>query len=129
MHVWSRGEELITDRFPEVSDVASRLPDGTVLDGEILAFTGERPMPFSALQQRIGRQKQVARKARDIPVVFMAYDVLEHDGADVRQEPLSRRRPWLDALIAAVPTTVHDDRAGRGPSHRRRCCPSSTTRQ
>jgi DNA ligase-1 len=106
VHVWSRGEELITDRFPEVSDVASRLPDGTVLDGEILAFTGERPMPFSALQQRIGRQKQVARKARDIPVVFMAYDVLEHAGADVRQEPLSRRRPWLDALIAAVPSTV-----------------------
>jgi DNA ligase-1 len=106
LHVWSRGEELITERFPEVSEAAARLPDGTLLDGEILAFSGGRPMPFSALQQRIGRQTQVARKARDIPVVFMAYDVLEHHGADVRQEPLSRRRPWLDALIAAVPNTV-----------------------
>ena len=106
LHVWSRGEELITDRFPEVSTAAAQLPDGTVLDGEILAFSGDRPMPFSSLQQRIGRQKQVARKARDIPVVFMAYDVLERDGVDVRSEPLSRRRPWLEELIAAVPATA-----------------------
>ena len=106
VHVWSRGEELITDRFPEVSEAAARLPDGTILDGEILAFADDRPLPFSALQQRIGRQKQVARKARDIPVVFMAYDVLEHNGTDVRPEPLARRRPWLVALIATVPPAM-----------------------
>ena len=104
VHVCSRGEELITDRFPEVSETAMRLPDGTVLDGEILAFADDRPLPFAALQQRIGRQTQVARKARDIPVVFMAYDVLEHHGIDVRQEPLSRRRSWLESLIADVPS-------------------------
>ena len=52
-----------------------------MLDGEVLAFRDDRPLPFSALQQRIGRQKQVAQMARDVPVVFMAYDVLEHDGA------------------------------------------------
>ena len=100
LHVWSRGEELITDRFPEILDAVRSLPDGTVLDGEIVAFRDDRPLPFSALQQRIGRQKQVARKARDVPVVFMAYDVLEREGVDVRSEPLSIRRPMLEALVA-----------------------------
>ena len=60
VHLWSRGEELITHRFPEIVAAASHLPDGTVLDGEVLAFRDDRPLPFSALQQRIGRQKQVA---------------------------------------------------------------------
>jgi DNA ligase 1 len=102
IHVWSRGEELITDRFPEVLDAARSLSDGMVLDGEIVAFRDGRPLPFSALQQRIGRERQVARKARDVPVVFMAYDVLELEGADVRAEPLSRRRPMLEALVSTA---------------------------
>ena len=80
VHLWSRGEELITHRFPEIAAAATRLPDGTVLDGEVLAYRDERPLPFSALQQRIGRQKQVAQMVRAVPVVFMAYDVLEHEG-------------------------------------------------
>ncbi|HEX4913056.1 MAG TPA: cisplatin damage response ATP-dependent DNA ligase, partial [Vicinamibacterales bacterium] len=101
-HLWSRGEELITPRFPEVIEAAQTLADGTVLDGEILAFRGDRPLPFSALQQRIGRERQVSRTARDVPVVFMAYDVLEHEAADVRQEPLSTRRQRLDAIVAGV---------------------------
>ena len=84
LHLWSRGEELITHRFPEIVAAASRLPDGTVLDGEVLAFRDERPLPFSALQQRIGRQKQVAQLVRDVPVVFMTYDILEDDGDDIR---------------------------------------------
>ena len=71
VYLWSRGEELITGRFPEIVDAAAALGNGTVLDGEVLAFRGERPLPFSALQQRIGREHQVARKARDVPVVFM----------------------------------------------------------
>ena len=75
VHLWSRGEELITHRFPEIAAAATRLPDGTVLDGEVLAYRDERPLPFSALQQRIGRQKQVAQMVRAVPVVFMAYDV------------------------------------------------------
>ena len=69
VHLWSRGEELITHRFPEISAAATHLPDGTVLDGEVLGFRDERPLPFSALQQRIGRQKQVAQMARAVPVV------------------------------------------------------------
>jgi DNA ligase-1 len=101
-HLWSRGEELITRRFPEVIEAAHTLADGTVLDGEILAFRGDRPLPFSALQQRIGRERNVSRTARDVPVVFMAYDVLEHGGVDIRNEPLSARRQRLDSIVAAV---------------------------
>jgi DNA ligase-1 len=113
VHLWSRGEELITERFPEISNAAAGLPDGTVLDGEVLAFRDDRPLPFSALQQRIGRQLQVARKARDVPVVFMAYDVLEIDGRDIRPTPLASRRQQLEEIVNALeapaaPTTRGD---------------------
>jgi DNA ligase-1 len=102
VHLWSRGEELITMRFPEIADAATSIGDGTVLDGEVLAFQDDRPLPFAALQQRIGREQHVARKARDVPVVFMAYDILERDGADVRELPLSVRRAALEQTVAAV---------------------------
>jgi DNA ligase-1 len=100
--LWSRGEELITTRFPEIIDAAASLPDGTVVDGEVLAFHQDRPLPFAALQQRIGRELQVARKARDVPVVFMAYDLLEREGADIRELSLSIRRAALEQLMARV---------------------------
>jgi DNA ligase-1 len=93
--LWSRGEELITARFPEIAAAATNLPDGMVLDGEVLAFAEGRPMPFSALQQRIGRQRQIAQVMRAVPAVFVAYDVLEHDGADIREQPLAARRGIL----------------------------------
>jgi DNA ligase-1 len=99
--LWSRGEELITHRFPEIAAAATHVPDGTVLDGEVLAFKDEHPMPFSALQQRIGRQRQVAQVMRAVPVVFVTYDVLERGGADVRGEPLSARRASLIELLPA----------------------------
>ena len=102
VHLWSRGEELITQRFPEIVTAASHLPDGTVLDGEVLAFRDGRPLPFAALQQRIGRQKQVERLSREVPVVFMTYDILELNGRDVRGEPLAERRRQLDALIGSA---------------------------
>ena len=105
-HLWSRGEELITLRFPEVVAAAQALADGTVLDGEILAFRGDRPLPFSSLQQRIGRERNVSRTARDVPVVFMAYDVLEYAGADVRSEPLSRRRELLQSIVTLAQTSA-----------------------
>ena len=98
----------------------SRLPDGTVLDGEVLAFRDGRPLPFSALQQRIGRQKQVAQLARAVPVVFMAYDILEHDGDDVRPAPA---RPSGVRLLEALlgPTQIDDGRTDRSsPSASRR---------
>ena len=101
IHLWSRGEELITHRFPEITAAATRLPDGTVLDGEVLAFRDDRPMPFSALQQRIGRQKQVAQLARTVPVVFMTYDVVEDAGQDIRDRPLRDRRARLAELLTS----------------------------
>jgi ATP-dependent DNA ligase len=99
VYLWSRGEELITHRFPEIAAAATRLPGGTVLDGEVLAFRDDRPLPFSALQQRIGRQKQVAQMVRAVPVVFMIYDILEHEGRDIRSSPLEARRPMLESYI------------------------------
>jgi ATP-dependent DNA ligase len=101
IHLWSRGEELITHRFPEIAAAATRLPDGTVLDGEVLGFRDGRPLPFSALQQRIGRQKQVAQMARAVPVVFMAYDILEDRGLDIRASPLEERRRLLEGHVTA----------------------------
>jgi DNA ligase-1 len=106
LHLWSRGEELITHRFPEIAAAATHLPDGTVVDGEVLAFRNGAPLPFAALQQRIGRQKQVAQMVRTIPVVFMTYDLLEEGGADIRSVPQEERRRRLDALL-------HQDQAER----------------
>ena len=100
VHLWSRGEEVITHRFPEITAAATRLPDGTVLDGEVLAFRDDRPLPFAALQQRIGRQKQIAQLVRAVPVVFMTYDILEQEGVDIRQVPQRERRERLLSLLA-----------------------------
>jgi DNA ligase-1 len=97
--LWSRGEELITLRFPEIAAAATHVSDGAVLDGEVLAFVDGKPMPFSALQQRIGRQRQLAQVMRVVPVVFMAYDVLESNGADVREQPLEARRTLLESIV------------------------------
>jgi DNA ligase-1 len=102
VHLWSRGEELITHRFPEIAAAATRLPQGTVLDGEVLAFRDDRPLPFSALQQRIGRQKQVAQMVRAVPVVFMTYDILENESHDIRHRPLQERRALLESRVASA---------------------------
>ena len=99
--VWSRGEELITDRFPEFATLAQALPEGTVLDGEILAWQDEAPLPFNILQTRIGRKmvsKAVMSKA---PVILYAYDLLEWQGKDIRDIPFEERRNLLERLCAA----------------------------
>jgi len=100
--LWSRGEELITDRFPEIRDDAKRLADGTVLDGEVLAFADGVPRPFADLQRRIGRQLRVQEIAVDVPVVFVAYDILEQHGADVRALPLRERRARLSGALEVI---------------------------
>ena len=100
--IWSRGEELITTRFPEIAAAATHLPDGTVVDGEILAFSEGRPMPFSALQQRIGRQRQVAQAMRAVPVAFIAYDLLEQDSTDIRSAALAERRRLLERIVTGT---------------------------
>lgn len=98
-YLWSRGEELITDRFPELEGAWAALPDGTVLDGEVLAFEAGAPMPFSVLQRRIGRRKLSAAVLASAPAAFMAYDVLELEGKDLREEPLRDRRLRLSDLL------------------------------
>jgi DNA ligase-1 len=99
--LWSRGEELIGERFPEVSGDAGHLPDGTVLDGELLPWNHEGVMPFSELQRRIGR-KSIGRKLlSDVPCLFLAYDLMELDGEDIRQLPFMERRRRLATLINA----------------------------
>jgi DNA ligase-1 len=96
--IWSRGEELITDRFPEVVALASDLPEGTVLDGEILVWRDGVPAPFQLLQQRIGRKNLTKKLLADAPVSFIAYDLLEWQGEDRRAQPLQARRAQLEAL-------------------------------
>lgn len=99
--LWSRGEELVTERFPEITALAQHLPEGTVLDGEILAWreTAGRPAPFSLLQQRIGRKNLTKKVLAEAPVRFMAYDLLEQDGQDIRSLPQRERRQRLQALL------------------------------
>ena len=101
--LWSRGEELVTERFPEIAQAANALPDGTVLDGELVAWRDGAVMPFSALQRRIGRKKPGPGTLSKIPVNFIAYDLLEHDGQDVRSLAQAERRALLDALAARFP--------------------------
>ena len=100
LFLWSRGEELLTARFPELHLLGEGLPDGTVLDGEVLAYENGQPLPFARLQTRIGRQKLTAGVLAKSPVVFMAFDLLEEDGVDLRELPLSERRQRLEALLA-----------------------------
>jgi DNA ligase-1 len=98
-HVWSRGEERITDRFPEIVDAAGTLPDGVVLDGEVVAWKDGRIQPFALLQQRIGRKKLTAAILATVPVQFLAYDLLEFNGEDLRAAPLRERRAHLEKLL------------------------------
>ncbi len=105
--LWSRGEELVTERFPEVVALAQALPDGTVLDGEVLVWqassTGPgRPAPFALLQQRIGRKTLTKKVLADAPVTFMAYDLLEDGGHDIRALPQQERRARLEARLAGT---------------------------
>jgi len=104
--VWSRGEELVTERFPEVVAVAQRLADGTVLDGELVAWSEGRVLPFALLQQRIGRKSLTRKVLDDAPVAFIAYDVLEDGGADLRELPQHARRAVLERIVAAHPGLV-----------------------
>jgi DNA ligase-1 len=97
-HLWSRGEELVTERFPEVVQAAEALPAGLVLDGEIMAWR-DGPLPFAVLQRRIGRKALGPKILAEAPVGFVAYDLLEQDGRDARALPLDERRARLAKAI------------------------------
>ena len=97
--VWSRGEELVTDRFPELHSLVSGLPDGTVIDGEIVVWK-DSVQPFALLQQRIGRKTLSKKVLEDAPVAVLAYDLLEHAGDDWRNHTQAERRAQLEQVIA-----------------------------
>ncbi|NIE88299.1 MULTISPECIES: ATP-dependent DNA ligase [unclassified Burkholderia] len=103
--IWSRGEDLLTERFPELAALGEALPDGTVVDGEILAWEpgADTPLPFARLQPRITRKSLSKRVLADSPAALRAYDLLEEGGRDLRTEPLARRRARLEALAEALP--------------------------
>ena len=100
--LWSRGEELVTERFPEIVALAQNLPDGTVLDGEILVWRDDAMASFALLQQRIGRKTLGKKILADAPVTFMAYDILEAGGVDVRKHTQQQRRTQLEAMLAGT---------------------------
>lgn len=100
--IWTRGGELATERFPEIVIAASHLPDGTVLDGEVMPWQEGAALPFAQLQRRIGRTKLSPKILSEVPVVLIAYDLLELNGRDVRDQPLAWRRAELEKLLSSV---------------------------
>ena len=94
---------MITERFPEFARAADFLPDGTVLDGEIVTWDGDGPMPFSTLQPRIGRKTVPKKLLAEAPVILLAYDLLEAGGQDLRERPIVERRARLDRLLSGLP--------------------------
>ena len=108
--IWSRGEELVTERFPEIVALAEALPDGSVLDGELVVWKDGRVAPFNLLQQRIGRKVLTKKVLADAPVGFIAYDLLEWQGVDLRERPQHERRAMLEAALGV---DAHDDEAPR----------------
>ncbi|MDJ0623380.1 MAG: ATP-dependent DNA ligase [Desulfocapsaceae bacterium] len=103
--IWSRGEELVTERFPEIAEAAKLLADGTVIDGEILAWSVEENgavLPFSQLQRRLGRKTVGKKLLSEVPVILMAYDLLEWGGEDRRTTPLYERRQQLELILTKL---------------------------
>ncbi len=101
--IWSRGNELVTEQFPEIAEAASLLPSAAVLDGEILAFKDGLPLPFGELQKRLGRKKVTPATVKSVPIIFMIYDILEYEGNDVRKRPFVERRMLLENLNKLPP--------------------------
>jgi DNA ligase-1 len=101
IYIWSRGEELVTDKFPELHGLKDQLPNGTVLDGEILPFKDGKPLPFSLLQTRIGRKNLTKNIMQKAPIYLMVYDIMEFEGKDYRQQSMGDRRELLTTLITS----------------------------
>jgi DNA ligase-1 len=106
MYLWSRGEELVTDKFPELAILKDILPEGTVLDGELLPYKFNQPLAFRDLQLRLNRKTVSAKLQKEVPVIFMAYDLLESDSVDRRAESLASRRSRLEAIVKLADTTL-----------------------
>jgi DNA ligase-1 len=106
LFVWSRGEELVTDKYPEYAVMLDILPNGTVIDGEIMPFKDGKPLTFNHLQTRIGRKVLNAKLLKDVPVVFITYDILEYNGEDIRGWPMEQRRRLLEDLCRGANSNV-----------------------
>jgi len=102
LYTWSRGEELMTEKFPEFHVLKDHLADGTVLDGEIMPFADNMALPFAILQTRIGRKNITKKHLQEAPVAFIAYDILEYEGKDIREMPLEERRKLLERIVSSV---------------------------
>ena len=101
--MWSRGEDLITERFPEIATAAESLPNGTVLDGEILPWIDDKVMPFTELQRRIGRKTVGKKLLEEVPVILQVYDLLEYEGRDIRSFEIRTRREFLEEVLRKIP--------------------------
>ncbi|MEO0489052.1 MAG: ATP-dependent DNA ligase [Cyanobacteria bacterium J06659_2] len=104
--IWSRGEDLITQQFSEFESALLALPEGTVLDGEIVCWDGQQPLDFNDLQKRLGRKRVTAKLMDSNPVHYLAYDLLEWQGQDIREWPLHQRRDQLLKLLAEFPSDL-----------------------
>jgi len=102
IYLWSRGEELVTDKFPELKPLATAAVGDVVIDGEILPYKDGQPLPFALLQTRIGRKTVAKKHLETAPVHLMAYDLLEYDGVDIRHESLRHRRELLKQVVAEI---------------------------
>ena len=102
LFVWSRGEELMTEKFPEYHSLKEVLPDGIALDGEIIPCIDQKPLPFALLQTRIGRKNVTKKQLQEAPIAFFAYDLLEYEGKDWRNNPLEVRRAKLEEIITTL---------------------------
>ena len=116
--IWSRGEEPVHDVFPDIVRAAAGLPAGTVLDGELLAVRDHRLLGFAALSKRSGRRRVTKAVLADIPCTFVAYDVLEADGVDLRDRPLGDRRGILERLVPDCFAGFLQGRVGQGNADR-----------
>lgn len=106
--LWSRGEDLVSERFPEITEASFALPDGTVLDGEILPWKDDTVMPFAQLQRRIGRKNVGKKLLEEVPVVLLCYDLLELNGEDIRQKELRFRRAKLIEILEDLPKEARE---------------------
>jgi len=106
VYVWSRGEELLNEQFPDLCAALAPLPNGTVLDGELLCVENGQILPFNALQQRLGRKKPSKKMQISLPVALLVYDLLEIGGKDLRSQPLVERRAQLEKLLGQHPLSA-----------------------
>jgi DNA ligase-1 len=102
LFVWSRGEELMTEKFPEYHILKDHLPNGVVLDGEIIPSENGKPLPFALLQTRIGRKNVTKKQLTEAPITFFAYDLLEYEGNDIREIFLLERRTLLERIVQEI---------------------------